>query len=69
MGPSNGVFRLPDVVIEVLGVYRGPEVTDVGIAELDGQESVETGRVTVADTEGIAELTDAGIPRTCRCSR
>ena len=32
------------------------------VVEVEGQQAVETGRVTIADAKGIAELSNAGSP-------
>ena len=60
--PSYRIFELPDVVIEALGALPGPQIIDGCVGEIEGEKSVETRRVTIADSNGIAELSDTGSP-------
>src|SRR5216684_8496007 len=69
VGPAHGIFELPYVVIEARGLLRGTQVSKVRVEEFQIQQSINTRRVAIPDSKGIAELSDARGPATTTVER
>src|SRR5215469_16045237 len=62
VGPGHSILGLPDLVVEALAGLSLPQVLQRTGLIVEGQQPIETRRVTVSDANGIAELSDTGIP-------
>src|SRR4029077_7256679 len=62
VGPAQRIFELPDVVVEARGALLGTQLREGGVGKFETQQSVETCRVTVADSKDIPELPNARSP-------
>src|SRR5581483_3701379 len=57
MRPADGIFRLPNVIVEALRALTASDVGNCGVAEVDGQQSGYVCRIAIADAQGVAEVT------------
>src|SRR5262249_29303842 len=61
-GPAQRIFELPDVVVEARGALLSTQVRERGVRKAEKQQSVETCRVAVTDSEAMSEIPNARIP-------
>ena len=54
--PRDGIVRLPDLVVKTLAGFRVAQIQVTIVAKIESQKSIEARRVTISDTDGIAEL-------------